>query len=558
MNWGRPESNGFRSVWNAGLDLGDNVEAYSFGNYAKTFGEYSFFLRAAGKGGALTAIPLDPADPSKGNFSWGDTYPLGFTPRLEGHGNDFSTVIGIRGEDLGGFGVDYDFSGSYGSNYIHYYLKNSLNLSWGPYSPHNFIIGDLQQEESNWNADFTYALSDAINLAFGLEKREEIYTMYEGQKESWMAGPWAMVHLLNDPAIPGDSTKYTAPGLASNGMPGTSPDAAGVFARQNTAYYADAEWDVSDDLLILVAARMEDFSDFGATTNFKLAGRYSLGNIATFRGSYSTGFRAPTPGQSNYTGVVTSFDGVTGMQIQEGTLKPDDSLSVQMGGKALVPEDAKNTSFGFTTSFLPNLNLTVDMYTIEVTNKIIKSRSLTVPVGSSASFTDIAIYTNSADTKTSGIDIVAVYDMGKTEIGLAVNTNSTEVVAQREVNGVYPITDGGVFNIENNLPKLRLTGTVTHSLSQKLSAMVRVNYYGETSDERDYPASGVIDPTMLLDVELRYNVSRNLNMVFGSNNLLNKYPTEIPTRAGQGMPYPRRTPIGYHGGMTYLRLMYNF
>ena len=88
--------------------------------------------------------------------------------------------------------------------------------------------------------------------------------------------------------------------------------------------------------------------------------------------------------------------------------------------------------------------------------------------------------------------------------------------------------------------------------------MVRVNYYGETSDERDYPASGVIDPTMLLDVELRYNVSRNLNMVFGSNNLLNKYPTEIPTRAGQGMPYPRRTPIGYHGGMTYLRLMYNF
>tara|TARA_B100001146_G_scaffold27660_1_gene20789 strand:- start:499 stop:3165 length:2667 start_codon:yes stop_codon:yes gene_type:complete len=558
MNWGRPESNGFRSVWNAGLDLGDNVEAYSFGNYAKTFGEYSFFLRAAGKGGALTAIPLDPADPSKGNFSWGDTYPLGFTPRLEGHGNDFSTVIGIRGKDLGGFGVDYDFSGSYGSNYLHYFLKNSLNLSWGPYSPHNFIIGDLQQEESNWNADFTYALSDAINLAFGLEKREEIYTMYEGQKESWMAGPWSMVHLLNDPAIPGDSTKYTAPGLAANGMPGTSPDAAGVFARQNTAYYADAEWDVSDDLLILVAARMEDFSDFGATTNFKLAGRYSLGNIATFRGSYSTGFRAPTPGQSNYTGVVTSFDGVTGMQIQEGTLKPDDPLSVQMGGKALVPEDAKNTSFGFTTSFLPNLNLTVDMYTIDVTNKIIKSRSLTVPSGSSASFTDIAIYTNSADTKTSGIDIVAVYNMGKTDIGLAVNTNSTEVVAQREVNGVYPITDGGVFNIENNLPKLRLTGTVTHSLSQKLSAMVRVNYYGETSDERDYPASGVIDPTMLLDVELRYNVSRNLNMVFGSNNLLNKYPTEIPTRAGQGMPYPRRTPIGYHGGMTYLRLMYNF
>ena len=567
MNWGRPENSGFRSVWNAGLDLGDNVEAYSFGNYAKTFGEYSFFLRAAGKSGALTAIPLDPADPSKGNFSWGDTYPLGFTPRLEGHGNDFSTVIGIRGEDLGGFGVDYDFSGSYGSNYIHYYLKNSLNLSWGPYSPHNFIIGDLQQEESNWNADFTYALSDAINLAFGLEKREEIYTMYEGQKEAWMAGPWATVHLLVDPVATAaavaasgnaDTTvNYTAPGLAANGMPGTDPSAAGEFARQNTAYYADAEWDLSDDLLILVAARMEDFSDFGATTNFKLAGRYSLGNIATFRGSYSTGFRAPTPGQSNYTGVVTSFDGVTGMQVQEGTLKPDDPLSVLMGGKALVPEEATNTSFGFTTSLLPNLNLTVDMYNIDVTNKIIKSRSLTVPEGSSASFTDIAIYTNSVDTKTSGIDIVAVYDMGKTDIALAMNTNSTEVVLpQRQVNGVNPVTDGGVFNIENNLPKIRLTATVGHDINQNLSALVRVNYYGETSDEQGGRED--VAATQLIDLELNYRLSGNMSVVFGVNNALNTYPTHTTGRVSQGMPYPRRTPIGYHGGMTYLRLMYNF
>ena len=90
MNWGRPENNGFRSAWNAGLQVSENVEAYSFGNYADTYGEYSFFLRAPGKSGALTPIPLDPTDPSKGDFSWGDTYPLGFTPRLEGHGTDFS------------------------------------------------------------------------------------------------------------------------------------------------------------------------------------------------------------------------------------------------------------------------------------------------------------------------------------------------------------------------------------------------------------------------------------------------------------------------------------
>ena len=557
MNWGRPENNGFRSVWNAGMEVGDGIEAYSFGNYADTYGEYSFFLRAPGKSGALTAIPLDPTDPSKGNYSWGDTYPLGFTPRLEGHGTDFSAVVGVKGEDLAGIGLNYDFSTSYGSNYIHYNLRNTLNLSWGPNSPHDFEIGDLQQSETNLNADFTYPMGN-MNVAFGAESREEKYTMYRGQKEAWMAGPWGMSHLLVDPvasAAADSNVNYTAPGLASNGMPGTSPDAAGVFARQNTAYYGDIEYDM-DALLVQAAVRFEDFSDFGTTTNFKVAGRYSLGNLATFRGGYSTGFRAPTPGQSNYTGVVTSFDGLSGQQIQEGTLRPDDPLSVLMGGAPLVPEDAVNLSAGFTTSMLSGLNLSIDYYQIDVTNKIIKSRSLTVPEGSSPTFTDIAIYTNALDTKTSGIDVVADYTLGNTNIGLAVNNNATEVVTQRQVNGVDPVSEGGVHNIENNLPKMRISSTVTQSFGDALSLMVRVNYYSETKDERSQQE--VVDPTQLVDVELNYRVSDNLSVVFGANNALNTFPNQIATRRSQGMPYPRRTPIGYHGGMMFTRLSYNF
>ena len=81
---------------------------------------------------------------------------------------------------------------------------------------------------------------------------------------------------------------------------------AGVFARQNTAFYADVEYDM-DALLVQTAFRSENFSDFGSTSNYKVAGRYSLGDLATLRGNFSTGFRAPTPGQSNYTGVTTSF-----------------------------------------------------------------------------------------------------------------------------------------------------------------------------------------------------------------------------------------------------------
>ncbi|MFQ6677384.1 MAG: TonB-dependent receptor domain-containing protein [Fidelibacterota bacterium] len=554
MNWGRPESNGFRSVWNAGLKISDNVEAYSFGNYADTFGEYSFFLRAAGKSGALTAIPLDPTDPSKGDFSWGDTYPLGFTPRLEGHGNDLSSVVGIKGDDL--FGLGYDFSASYGKNHIRYYLKNTLNLSWGPYSPHNFDIGDLEQAETNLNADFTYALSEAINLAFGTEWRKESYTMFQGQKESWMAGPWATVHTLTyDSAGTGNMVNYgyTAPGSAANGMPGTSPDAAGVFDRTNTAFYADVEYAMGDALLLQFAARSENFSDFGSTSNIKVAGRYSISDLLTLRGGYSTGFRAPTPGQSNYTGIVTSFDGVTGLQVQEGTVKPTDALAAQYGGKELGPENSVNTSFGFTSNPIDNLSLTFDMYQIDIEGKILKSRSISVD---DPNFSELAFYTNALDTKTSGYDLVAVYRMGNTNLSLAMNHNETEVVKQNQVNGQNPVSDGNVQNLEENLPKDRITATVTQDFGEALSLMVRLNNYGESVDERSQ--KDVIDPITFIDVELSYAVSNNLNVVFGANNVTNAYPNKISTRASQGMPYPRRSPLGYHGGFSYLKLLYNF
>ena len=62
---------------------------------------------------------------------------------------------------------------------------------------------------------------------------------------------------------------------------------------------------------------------------------------------------------------------------------------------------------------------------------------------------------------------------------------------------------------------------------------------------------------MLIDVELSYKISDNLNVVFGANNG-NTYPTQISTRGSQGMPYPRRSPLGYHGGMIFTRLAYSF
>ena len=247
------------------------------------------------------------------------------------------------------------------------------------------------------------------------------------------------------------------------------------------------------------------------------------------------------------------------MQVNEGTLKPTDPLCVALGGKALVPEDAVNTSFGLTANPISGLNMTFDMYTVEVTGKLLKSRSIAIE--GNPEFSELAFYTNALDTKTSGFDLVAVYNLDNTTVSMAYNHNETEVLQQTQVNGVNPVSDGGVVNLELNLPKDRMTMTLTQNLSDAWSLMARLNYYGESWDERGDYAAGTkdkIDAVSFIDLEANYRVSDNLSVVLGANNITNAYPTEIATRASQGMPYPRRSPLGYHGGFTYMRLMYSF
>ena len=172
MNWGRPENSGIKTVWNAGLDLDENITVYSFGNFSKTIGKYGFFYRAPGKAGYLEPLPVNP-DGIGGSFSWGDVYPAGYTPTLEGEQTDISGVLGVKGEFEGG--VKYDVSTSFGYNRLNYTLLNSLSSSWGLHSQTTFKPGDLQQEDVNFNVDLSKELSDNFHLAAGFEARKETY-----------------------------------------------------------------------------------------------------------------------------------------------------------------------------------------------------------------------------------------------------------------------------------------------------------------------------------------------------------------------------------------------
>jgi iron complex outermembrane receptor protein len=159
------------------------------------------------------------------------------------------------------------------------------------------------------------------------------------------------------------------------------------------------------------------------------------------------------------------------------------------------------------------------------------------------------------------LDVVAVYnvpwgDTNFTNLSVAYNYNQTTILEQRQVNGVDPVSESLIFNIRKNLPKHRATASLTEGLGEKWTATLRGNYYSSTVDERG--EREVVGAEILVDAELGYAVNENFSLIGGANNILNNYPDEIATRLSQGMPYPRRTPIGYHGGMMYLRAVYNF
>ena len=225
----------------------------------------------------------------------------------------------------------YDISGTVGYNEVEFAISNTINPSMGPDTPMEFSPGKYAQTEKNFNVDLSKAIDtndwESLNVAGGFEYRHETFEIFAGDPASYEIGPLAF-----DPAT-GESQGF---GIGSNGFPGFKPQDAGEFSRHNIAFYVDVEAYITEDWMIGTAVRYEDYSDFGDTTKGK--NRYSFIKSMTFwavRGAVSTGFRAPTVGQSNVRNVTTAF-GANGLEDQ-ATLPPTNPIAIQKGAVPFRP-----------------------------------------------------------------------------------------------------------------------------------------------------------------------------------------------------------------------------
>ncbi|VAW33795.1 TonB-dependent receptor [hydrothermal vent metagenome] len=611
--WGQPIiDDDLKLVYNIGLQLDDSKEFYAFGNYAQKTVDGGFFFRnpnthsgvfrgpgvddgnVDGNGNPVLTPTILTGDMTPGAtdnsncpvirvidnvpdasalaqltaancFAFNQMFPGGFTPRFGGDVIDFATTVGVRGETDSGW--NWDLSGSYGRSFVDFSIRNTVNASLGLQTPTEFNLGDYQQVDKNLNFDISKGYEvgsfySDLNVAMGVEYRSETFTIVVGDQASYTIGPYA---------AQGFST-------ASNGFPGFSPLAAGGFERSNYAAYVDFEADVTENFLAGVAFRFEDFEGFGSTFNGKATARYAFTDNFALRGAYSTGFRAPTPGQSNAFNVSTEFE--NGQPVNNGTVPSVNPVAQLRGGQPLNPEKSNNFTFGAMLGLGP-VDLTIDYFRIELEDRIALSRNFSLNpdevaalinsgVTSAGNLRNFRFFTNDYDTLTRGVDIVATYSTeigsGNTDFTLSYNATDTEVTRRTQAidnagnlifddngNPEYLIDDTRVQELEFGLPKTRWNIGANHIVGN-WRFLGRLSYYDDFYDSED---GAIYGDEFIVDAEVAYTLNDNITLTLGAQNLLDEYPDENPNAAaGVGNQYSQFSPSGFGGGFYYFKLRY--
>jgi len=662
--YGGPE---YRDNWNvffnSGIELSSDLEFYAFGNYGQRETEGGFFYRnpnnrggvytdgnvravvdttiQAGQTGITSNCPalISPGSGADGVmldaaavaadeaalnslpancFVLNQLVPGGYTPAFGAGLKDASLVGGFRGNLTNN--LTYDVSASYGRNKVSFFLNNTWNPSNGPNGIVNgelqrdFSLGSYVQSETNFNLDFNYsmpvsAFASDLNIAFGGEWRDERFETIIGEEASWQAGQFAFQNVNGSNTYSDGVTPLPNLSIGAHGFAGFSPQQAGLWGRANYAIYTDLEADVTDAFTAGLALRYEDFESFGDTSNYKVSGRYRLTDDLTLRASYNTGFRAPTPGQENVTKVSSIT--VDGELQQRGQIPPTNPIAQFLGAEALKPEDATNFSAGLVWDVTPDLNVTVDYFSINIDDRIsqtgtIDIAGLPVPAGQNcpnaianpagnlavclqelgvpgaADLSSVSFYTNDFETTTTGIDIVATYDLDWGDAGRGTLVGAWNWTETEVENAGSEVSRNRVLELENYNPENRGVFTYNHFIND-FRFLARASYYDDwtvgdwsgdptgrgpkgTNYSLDCSAGlfrdNCYNGETIFDVEAAYTWNDHYSFIIGANNVFDQEaPKDIDNSdgtIGSGNTYTGSSPWGVEGAFYYARVRVDF
>jgi len=551
--WGDPDTRELLLVGDLQLPLGGSGQTsfYAFGSVARREANSAGFYRRG----------LDPRN-------WPEIYPLGFLPELRPTVLDTSLVAGLRGP-LGRWA--WDASLDYGHNRFAFEVGNSLNTSLGPRQPPNktvFDAGQLVLDQLVVNLDASrpvgLGLARPAHLALGAELRLEHYAIDPGEPDSWRDG--------GSPDVTGGRAA-----VGSQVFPGFRPANAASEWRQSVASYADLEGDLAGWLRLGLAGRFEHYSDFGSTLDGKASLRLSPARRVVLRGAVSTGFRAPSLGQSFFSSTATNF-----LNVRPGGLQPFESLTLPvaspaaqvLGATPLEPEQSLHFSGGLVLSPADSLDLAVDLYRIDIDDRVVLTGNFTGPQitlllgpfgANSARF-----FTNAIDTRTTGVDVTAAWRvpapaLGSLRLLAGYNHNLTRIVGERPTPAPLAGLEQVLFDrierrrVECGQPRDSARGSAEWR-GARWGADLRLSHYGSVcsftaneADDQEYGAQ------WLTDLELSYRAS-GATLGLGVQNVFNVLPDRNETQNSFFgiQTFPSHSPFGMNGRFAYVKASLTF
>jgi iron complex outermembrane receptor protein len=352
------------------------------------------------------------AGASDGSINSNNVY---YDPQEKVYITDRSFALGLEGTM--GNGWSWDISNVIGGNDFHYHGYQTFNATIDTLAGSlktGFDDGGFSFLQNTANLDISRRfenVASGLTFSFGGEYRYEHYHLYAGEPDSY--GYQVAAKLYPNLYGDGNADSLRSPATGSEGYPGYQPTDAVKAQRTNIGGYIDLALDVTDKWLLDGAARFENYSDFGFVNTYKLATRYKLEDNFNIRGSVSTGFRAPSLQQINFSNTNTN---VVNGELVYVKLAPNYSpITMAAGVPKLTQETSVNGSLGFTWAPTPELTATVDGYVVGMKHRVVITGNFNSSVPAIAPFlteynvSSVNFFANAVNTTNTGVDIVLDY-----------------------------------------------------------------------------------------------------------------------------------------------------
>ncbi|MEX2961206.1 TonB-dependent receptor plug domain-containing protein [Microbulbifer sp. TYP-18] len=349
-------------------------------------------------------------------------------------------------------------------------------------------------------------------------------------------------------------------------------------SRNNTALFAELAIPLLDTLEMQLAARHEDYSDFGTTTDPKVSFLWSPMDSLALRGSWGTAFRAPSLSQLGLGRTDESPTLVDSLRCAavgnvNKACEPQEYTVVFAGNPDLGPEESENFNLGAIVNIGEQLTVTLDYYNYEIENIIDSDTQFVFSnFGSDPTVVDrlpssdpndpgevVTIFDsfrNIGDLSTDGLDLDLRYNLDTSygSFGFSYVLNYMLSYEDRR-----PDADGGT-RVDREagdyeLPEMRWTAAVDWN-RDNVSARVAVNFIDSFAQDASVQQPGMsdIDSMTTVDTTVNYFGFEDITITLGATNLFDEEP---PVDYADFMGFATTVHSG-QGRFAYLSSTYRF